>query len=154
MTGCQNLRYTLISLDRFESVQEGQLPLPKLKTLKWIGVSDEGVSPALSPTTIFDNQFQAPAMYDSQGVLFVLDRFRRPGQGRWVPVLDTNTMARRVGKDETYWPVGVSAKMFMCLILKGRTEYPGFPRPLVQEFDLQIPLVQTEQTQVISAEEK
>lgn len=42
--GHQNLRYVLISLDRFEEVQTGQLPLLKGMTLKWIGVSEEGVS--------------------------------------------------------------------------------------------------------------
>lgn len=138
LDGCQNLRYSIISLDRFEAVQDGQLPLPKGKTLKWIGISQEG----------------APAIYDSTGVLFVLDRFRRPRQGRWVPLLDTNTLARRVGKEETYWPIGLSGTTFMCLILKGRAEYPGFPRPLVQEIELQIPLLSTEQPQTVTSEEK
>lgn len=101
---------------------------------------------------------QAPAMYDSNGLLSILDRFRRPSQARWVPILDTTTLTRRQGKDESYWPVGVSGTFFMCLILKvlsssyclcsahllhlqGREAYPGFPRPLIQELELQIPLL-------------
>jgi chromosome transmission fidelity protein 4 len=57
-------------------------------------------------------------MYDSRGLLSILDRFRRPTQGRWVPILDTNTLARKKGKDETYWAVGLSVKEFMSIILK------------------------------------
>lgn len=57
-------------------------------------------------------------MSDSAGVLYVLDRFRRPTQARWVPILDSSTLARRVGKDESYWPVGLSNSHFHCLILK------------------------------------
>ena len=61
---------------------------------------------------------KAPVIYDSVGMLSVLDRFRRPTQARWVPALDTMTLARRVGKEESYWPVGLSSKEFMCIILK------------------------------------
>ncbi|KAF8520383.1 hypothetical protein BU17DRAFT_88972 [Hysterangium stoloniferum] len=142
LDGCQNLSYTLIALDTFVEVQTGRLPLARGSILKWIGISEEG----------------APAMYDSNGLLSILDRFRRPGQARWVPILDTNTLARRHGKDESYWPVGVSGTLFMCLILKvtcplsvaallikssqqGREIHPGFPRPLIQEIEVQMPLL-------------
>ncbi|KAF8588697.1 hypothetical protein K439DRAFT_1651834 [Ramaria rubella] len=124
LDGCQNLAYTLVSFDTLIIVQNGRLPLPKGSILKWIGISEEG----------------APAMYDSNGLLSILDHFRRPGQGRWIPMLDTTTLTRRQGKDESYWPVGVSSTFFMCLILKGRESYPGFPRPLIQELDVQLPL--------------
>ena len=59
-----------------------------------------------------------PYIFDSTGLLSALERSRRPFQGRWVPVLDTMTMARREGKQESYWPVGVSEANFMCIILK------------------------------------
>ena len=91
-------------------------------------------------------------MYDSVGILSVLDRFRRPMQGRWIPVLDTNTLARRQGKDESYWPIGLSGKLFMCLILKGREEYPTWPRPLVQELEVQLPMLNLHEPQGLEEE--
>ncbi|KAB5589694.1 Minichromosome loss protein 1 [Ceratobasidium theobromae] len=129
LDGCQNLRYSLIAVDGFDLVQEGRLPVPKGETLKWIGITTEG----------------APAMADSAGVLYVLDRYRRPTQARWVPILDSNTLARRVGKDETYWPIGLSNSQFNCIILKGRETEPGFPRPLVQDLEVRTPLLIAEQ---------
>ncbi|KAG9026461.1 hypothetical protein FRB95_008833 [Tulasnella sp. JGI-2019a] len=125
LDGCQNLRYTLISADSFDIVQMGHLPLPRGTVLTWIGVTNEG----------------APAMYDSKGVLSVLDRFRRPTQGRWVPALDTNLLSRKVGKSETYWPVGLSGKDFLCIILKGGDKEPGFPRPMIQEIEVHMPML-------------
>ena len=60
---------------------------------------------------------KAPAMFDSTGVLSMLDRFRRPGQARWVPILDTNSL-RKEGRAERYWPVGVTGTHMSCAILK------------------------------------
>ncbi len=109
-------------------------------------------------------------MYDSAGILSVLDRFRRPTQGRWVPALDTNTMERRKGKEESYWPIGLSSTTFMCLILKviaapfavdstvdtlqGREEHPGFPRPIVQELEVSMPVLNSQEEGVSTQEEK
>src|SRR5258708_825419 len=91
-------------------------------------------------------------MYDSASILSVLDRFRRPMQGRWTPILDTNTLARRQGKDESYWAIGHSGKLFMCLILKGREEYPAWPRPLVQELEVQLPMLGLSEPQGLEEE--
>lgn len=57
-------------------------------------------------------------MYDSKGLLSILDRSRRPRQGRWLPLLDTQTLSRREGKQESYWPVGVSDGNAQVVILK------------------------------------
>jgi chromosome transmission fidelity protein 4 len=91
-----------MDLDTYEVVQRGKIPLPKGATLQWVGFSEE----------------QVPYMYDSTGMLSALDRARRPMQARWVPMLDTNTLARREGKQESYWPVGVHDAFLMCVILK------------------------------------
>lgn len=72
----------------------------------------------------------------------VLQHWRTPGQARWVPLLDTKQLARLAGgrKEETYWPVAVAQEKFHCIILKGGDKHPYFPRPLLSEFDFQVPI--------------
>ncbi|KWU42267.1 hypothetical protein RHOSPDRAFT_36216 [Rhodotorula sp. JG-1b] len=119
------LEYTLIDTDTFEVVQQGKVPLQPSSTLSWIGFTNENI----------------PVMYDSKGLLSILDRSRRPRQGRWLPLLDTQTLSRREGKQESYWPVGVSDNQAHVVILKGGEQYPHFPTPLLQDLELQMPLV-------------
>jgi len=59
-----------------------------------------------------------------------------------VPLLDTKQLDRLAGgrKQETYWPVAVAQEKFYCIILKGGDRHPYFPRPLLNEFDFQVPL--------------
>jgi chromosome transmission fidelity protein 4 len=81
-------------------------------------------------------------MYDSTGLLSILDRHRRHSQARWVPFHDSSSL-----KDKSYWPVGLTETHFTCVILRGKEREPWFPRPLIQEIELGIPLVGMEHEQ-------
>ncbi|MCJ1432139.1 hypothetical protein MMC27_001495 [Xylographa pallens] len=96
--------------------------------------------------SVFFSDTGNPCIYDSTGVLLVLQHWRTPGQARWVPLLDTKLLDRLASgrKEETYWPVAVAQDKFHCIILKGGDKYPYFPRPLLSEFDFKIPIASAE----------
>ena len=85
---------------------------------------------------------QDPCIYDSTGTLLTLLHWRTPSQATWIPLLDTKLLSRLASgrKTETYYPVAVADNKFHCIILKGGDQYPYFPRPLLSEFDFEIPL--------------
>jgi chromosome transmission fidelity protein 4 len=101
---------------------------------------------ALSPGSTLDSVFFSdsgdPFIYDSTGTLLVLEHWRRPGQARWVPLLDTRLLDRLSAgrKEERYWPVAVANERFHCIILKGGDTHPYFPRPLLSDFEFKLPL--------------
>lgn len=68
--------------------------------------------------------------------------WRTPSQASWVPLLDTKLLSRLASgrKTETYFPVAVADNKFHCIILKGGDKYPYFPRPLLSEFDFEVPI--------------
>jgi chromosome transmission fidelity protein 4 len=59
---------------------------------------------------------QDPAIFDSEGVLLVLLHWRKPGQAKWVPLLDTTTVSTNT--QQTYWPISIVGEKFHCIILK------------------------------------
>jgi chromosome transmission fidelity protein 4 len=125
--GSTRLLYTIENVKRDETYQsEDILALPEGVELRCVTFSEKG----------------DPCIYDSTGVLLILQHWRRPGQAKWVPLLDTRALKRLEGgrKDENYWPVAVANDRFYCIILKGGEQYPYFPRPLHSDFEFQIPL--------------
>lgn len=140
-----SLRYTVENVKRDEICQnEDVVALPTGAQLSSVFFSDTGVCSNL--LLLFATNllipFQDPCVYDTTGVLVVLQHWRTPGQARWVPLLDTKQLARLAGgrKEETYWPVAVAQDKFHCIILKGGDKHPYFPRPLLSEFDFQVPI--------------
>ncbi|PGH13761.1 hypothetical protein AJ79_03460 [Helicocarpus griseus UAMH5409] len=125
--GMAKLTYSIENVKRDEICQnEDNVALPDSTELRSVLFSDDG----------------DPYIYDSSGVLLVLQHWRKPGQARWVPLLDTKLLDRLSGgrKEETYWPVAVAQDVFHCIILKGGDKYPYFPRPLLSEFEFNIPI--------------
>jgi chromosome transmission fidelity protein 4 len=104
---------------------------------------------ALAPGTTLQSVFFSdagdPCIYDSTGTLLVLAHWRKPGQAKWVPLLDTSLLDRLAdgGKQETYWPVAVDGGRFHCIILKGEEKHPYFPHPLLSDFEFKMPLSST-----------
>ncbi|PHH62750.1 hypothetical protein CDD81_6738 [Ophiocordyceps australis] len=125
--GTLRLLYTIENVKRDEIFQnDDTVALPQGATLKSIFFSDQG----------------DPCIYDSTGTLLTLLHWRRPSGASWVPLLDTKLLTRLASgrKHETYFPIAVAKDKFHCIILKGGEQYPYFPRPLLSEFDLAIPL--------------
>ena len=128
--GRPRLHYALDHVRRDEACQsEDVVPLP-------------GTDAAAELRGVFFSDQGDPCVYDSEGVLLVLQHWRAPGAGRWIPLLDTRRLARLASgrKEESYWPVAVARDRFHCIILKGGDRHPYFPRPLLSEFDFEIPV--------------
>ncbi|PWZ03650.1 hypothetical protein BCV70DRAFT_197849 [Testicularia cyperi] len=140
--GFQDLGYKLIDLSSFDVIQDDAIPLSKDTHLRWVGFNDQ----------------QQPAFYDSNGSLFVLDRAHRCRQGRWVPSLDTKAATPAMGdagiseaaikaaSKMDYWPVALTSRKLMVLMLKGGRSHPEVDgtRHLLQELELQLPLIHRE----------
>lgn len=127
-SGHQDIGYSVLNVEDYTIVQSGKLPLRQGMTVTWIGCSEEG----------------APLFYDSKGVLFLLDRYRRASQARWIPVFSSAAAAKKE-VNLHYWPIGANSTHFLCCILKGINEtYPHGPKPIIQEAQFQLPLLSTD----------
>lgn len=138
MVGTTELTYSIEDVLNDEMIQSGDtIALPPGGHLKSVFFSEEGVN---SPPNYAFVDGQDPAIFDSEGVLLVLMHWRKPGQAKWVPLLDTSTIKET---QQTYWPISISADKFHCIILKvppavtsslssGRGKRPLFPKTVIQ----------------------
>lgn len=135
--GAARLIYSIENIRREETCQsEDIVALPEGAQLRNVFFSDTG----------------DPYIYDSTGTLLVLLHWRTPGQAKWHPVLDTRCLDRLASgrRDESYWPVAVANGRFYCIILKGGDRHPYFPRPLLADFEFQVPLTTPAATSALS----
>ncbi|KAJ2573806.1 DNA polymerase alpha accessory factor Mcl1, partial [Coemansia sp. RSA 1804] len=86
-------------------------------------------------------------------MLRILHQYWKTGSASWVPVLDSRKLAHDRGKRETFWPVGISAKQFIVAACHGKARFPSFPKPILDELEVEIPLLHTD-TQVGQQEAK
>ena len=120
---------------------QGRLPLSPQSQLRWIGFSE------LSGL---------PITFDTSGVLRSLCPHL---DWNWVPILDTREYRKKSSSNsiERYWALGATLDKFVCLILKGGIEEngePGFPRPVMSDITLEIPMIQSLSGDGINLEER
>eukprot|EP00158_Paraphelidium_tribonemae_P007982 Partr_v1_DN28423_c2_g1_i1_m41107 putative WD repeat and HMG-box DNA binding protein 1 len=115
------LEFQLIDVSMFKSSSPSTcLPLSPKANLEWAGFTELGM----------------PATVDSEGVL----RVCRMYMGNiWSPILDTRPA--RKNKQDHYWPVAVSDDQFMFIWCKAGAKEPGFPKPVLSEIKIQVPLM-------------
>jgi chromosome transmission fidelity protein 4 len=136
--GCTQLVYSIEDIRHSETHQN--------EDLLCLGISEpkpNGEEEQATLKNIFWSDAGDPCIYDSAGVLLTLLHWRNSGQAKWVPLLDTTQLERLKSgkKEETYWPVAVAGDKFHAIILKGGETSPYFPRPLLSEFDFNMPVV-------------
>ena len=133
--GCTQLMYSIDNVRQDESCQNQD-------GLALGTVPPDSDEEEISLKTLFWSDAGDPCIYDSNGVLLTLMHWRTMGHAKWVPLLDTRLLDRLKDgkKEETYWPVAVADQRFHCIILKGGDKSPYFPRPLLTEFNFNIPV--------------
>ncbi|KAJ2450991.1 DNA polymerase alpha accessory factor Mcl1 [Coemansia sp. RSA 2424] len=129
--------YVLLSMDGQSRLAAGNCPVTPTGEIVWAGFSEEG----------------HPAVCDSKGMLRVLHRYWATSNASWVPVLDSRKISRDRGKREGFWPVAISAKQFIVVTCRGKSKYPPFPKPILDELDIDVPLLNAD-TQVGQQEAK
>ncbi|KAF9439002.1 hypothetical protein BGZ76_001897 [Entomortierella beljakovae] len=121
--GSQNLGYSIYNVETGQRIQHGSIPVPDDTFITWLGFSEGG----------------APAYFDSNGVMYILNYYRRVDQGQWTPITDTTLIESNSGTALHYWPIGLNDEALFCIkCTRGETE-PTQQKPLVTELPLKMP---------------
>lgn len=120
----------MLNTTTFKPTLKISVPISPSSVLEWIGFQD---------TSSFFT-------FDSSGVLRMLHN------ASWIPILDTRKSKN--DRVETYWAVGLTETSLMCVICKGGDRYPPFPKPLLHELPLQIPLLNLDNSQGVFEEKR
>ena len=123
-TNEREYEYILMNINGSTRYCQGLCTLSKKSTLTWLHFTEEG----------------HPVTCDSMGIIRILHRYWQPSQASWIPILDTRTLSRERGKKEAYWPVAISNSQLMTVTCKDGVKYPTYPKPILSEFNLRIPL--------------
>jgi chromosome transmission fidelity protein 4 len=98
--GNTELVYSIEDVSNDQMIQVGDIvALPPGGQVKSVFFSEEG----------------DPCIFDSEGVLLVLMHWRKAGQAKWIPLLDTKNISNA---RQTYWPISIVGDKFHCIILK------------------------------------
>ncbi|KAG0000372.1 hypothetical protein BGZ80_010757 [Entomortierella chlamydospora] len=121
--GSQNLGYSIYNVETGQRIQQGSVPVSDNIFIKWLGFSEGGI----------------PAYFDSKGVLYILNYYRRVDQGQWTAIADTTLVETDSDQSPHYWPIGFTDGELSCIkCRRGETE-PSFPKPFVAELPLKMP---------------
>ncbi|KAF9315034.1 hypothetical protein BG003_003535 [Podila horticola] len=123
--GSQNLGYVVYNVETGQRIQQALLPVADDTYVTWLGFSTGGI----------------PAFYDDNGVMHVLNYYRRVDQGQWAPILDSSLV---VVESETvstphYWPISLTDEAMKCVKCKRNEAEPSFPKPFLTDLPLRMP---------------
>ncbi|KAF9374209.1 hypothetical protein CPC16_001431 [Podila verticillata] len=123
--GSQNLGYVVYNVETGQRIQQGMLPVADDTYVTWLGFSTGGI----------------PAFYDDNGVMHVLNYYRRVDQGQWSPILDTSLVVTESETVSTphYWPVSLTDEAMKCVKCKRNEAEPSFPKPFLTDLPLRMP---------------
>jgi len=131
--GSKHLEFVLFNVPKKETLCEGVLPLGRDTRLEWIGFTEED---------------SILCTMDSAGVLRALISPMKEGEwgGRWVPILESSSC---MPPGRKAWPIGVAlGKLVYIPLSEDKNSPPPFPRPLPSSVELEIPLLDSANSQL------